>query len=166
MNREAFNKFRQDLRAEADRITSRKGEKEYASSDDVLENFKEMARRTGLTPFQIWLVYGIKGVTAIEKAIARDPANPQAGSEESLRARCLDAINYFTLLAALLSEQPTKHNYPKGRKSRIPPPLKSEPESDEPVTVCARCEREFDGNCLPYEETEFCEACAKEIAEE
>lgn len=73
----------------------------YTQGDiDVLQNFKSIAKRLGISPMQVWGVYSLKHLDAI-MSYAKDPNLPQA---EDLKGRFADARNYLMLGYALLTE--------------------------------------------------------------
>jgi hypothetical protein len=83
-------------------LLDRKG-RSYSGSEDVNLNFKENARRLGMTKFQVWAVYANKHVDSINNAIKSNPELPVDHSE-SLEGRVIDMINYGICLLALLEE--------------------------------------------------------------
>lgn len=91
-----------DLIKEAKDLIHRKG-KDYAGDADCLENFKEEARDTDLSIFQVWHVYLNKHLSAIKRAIRRSPFSPQVASEP-LKSRLADCINYLVLFQCMLEE--------------------------------------------------------------
>jgi hypothetical protein len=83
-------------------LLEKKG-RSYSGSEDVNLNFKENARRLGMTKFQVWAVYANKHVDSINNAIKSNPELPVDHSE-SLEGRVIDMINYGICLLALLEE--------------------------------------------------------------
>lgn len=80
-------------------------EVDYASKEDTMANFKRNGERTGLTKYQVWLVYFGKHVDAISNAVQYHPDNPATETKsEPLRTRIVDAINYLTILQNLMDE--------------------------------------------------------------
>jgi hypothetical protein len=75
----------------------------YAGEEDALSNFKEQAKKLGLTPFQIWNVFFDKHVRGIESAISRNPSAP-SDLTEHIQGRITDAIIYLLILSALLQD--------------------------------------------------------------
>ena len=105
MQRDEFEKLRNDVLAEAFGISSQK-RKGYAGDDrgqDVLANFKRVAERIGITKYQALDVYFMKHVDSLNNAIKQNPYAPVDPSEH-MRGRIIDTINYALLLAALLEE--------------------------------------------------------------
>lgn len=78
--------------------------KDYAGDQDALSNFKGVARRLGLSKYQVWGVYFLKHIMSITNSIIANPKNPQVESEP-LESRITDAINYLVLFEALLKEK-------------------------------------------------------------
>lgn len=80
-------------------------ETDYASKEDTMANFKRNAERTGLTKYQVWLIYCGKHFDSISNAVKYHPENPATETKsEPLRTRIVDAINYLTILQNLLDE--------------------------------------------------------------
>lgn len=90
------------LRSEQDSIRTSKG-KSYAGTADALANFKEVAERSGQSKYQVWLVYFLKHVMAIENAIKNNATLPVEASE-GLSGRINDVMIYAELLACLAQE--------------------------------------------------------------
>ncbi|HCC80806.1 MAG TPA: hypothetical protein DEQ25_05720, partial [Methylophaga sp.] len=61
-----------------------------------LYNFKHVADRIGITPQQATLVYMLKHIDAM----CNDAKTGKTYSDETIRSRCMDLINYATLYAA------------------------------------------------------------------
>ncbi len=68
---------------------------------DVLQNFKHVAARAGITPEQAWLTYFLKHVDAVTTIMSR----PDLPVSEAPPGRFADAINYLHLGYALLQER-------------------------------------------------------------
>lgn len=64
--------------------------------EDVLHNFKNVAKRAGVSPLQVWLIYFLKHVDAISM-YAHGNTNPS----EPIIQRFADAVNYLKLGEAL-----------------------------------------------------------------
>jgi hypothetical protein len=80
-------------------------EVDYASQEDTMANFKRNAERSGLTKYQVWLIYFGKHCDAIFNAVKYHPNNPATETKsEPLRTRVVDAINYLTILQNLMDE--------------------------------------------------------------
>ena len=79
--------------------------KDYAGVLDTLSNFKRNAELTGLTKYQVWLIYFMKHIDSIVNAIKSNPISPLiATNSESLESRILDARVYLGLLKCLIEE--------------------------------------------------------------
>lgn len=74
---------------------------EYASSDDRLANFKRLAPECGIKPELVGWVYFRKHLDSISTYLK----DGKEHSEESIRGRFLDAINYLTLIYGLIYEK-------------------------------------------------------------
>lgn len=103
MTREEFDTLRDRMYQDICFINEKKG-KDYAGSEDALKNFKEVAKRTGLTPKEAWLVYFTKHMMAIETFIR----NGQVESEP-IEERIKDAILYLFLLHGLIEDEKTNN---------------------------------------------------------
>lgn len=99
MKRDDFNKLRDSVYKDIVAINETKG-KDYSGDEDALSNFKVLAQRLGMTPLQVWGVYALKHIAAIESYIKN-------GSVESepIEGRIDDAILYLFLLRGLIEEE-------------------------------------------------------------
>ncbi len=91
---------------------------DYASPDDCLANFKQMAEFTGVTKYQAWLIYCAKHVTAIFNAIKANPDFP-APASEPIKMRIVDVTVYMHLLDCLIEEDITNNKPKVGRPRKI-----------------------------------------------
>lgn len=91
----------------------------YAGTADILANFRRNAKRLGLAPAQVWLVYYAKHVDTIVNAIKANPENP-VDKTEGLKGRIVDCIVYLWLLGCLLNRPPTEY-LPDGSPSAYDP---------------------------------------------
>lgn len=88
------------LLKEAKTIRETKG-REYTQGDkDRLENFKRLAGELQLRPLQVWSIYFHKHIDAIMSYVA----SGKTTSEETIRGRFLDALNYLFFGYALVVE--------------------------------------------------------------
>jgi hypothetical protein len=69
------------------------------SPEDCNNNFKQVARRTGMTMVQVWAVYWLKHVLAIETWLSTSNLR-----SEKIEGRIVDAINYLLIMATMLCE--------------------------------------------------------------
>jgi hypothetical protein len=92
-----LKEFRDDLFSEAMSVSDAKSIEYTISSDDRLYNFKHVAERLGITPEQALMTYVLKHVDAI----CNDAKTGKQFSDETLRSRVIDLINYSVLLLAL-----------------------------------------------------------------
>lgn len=83
-------------------IAHKKG-KDYSGNADSLSNFKRNAELTGMTKYQVWLIYFMKHIDSVVNSIKSNPVNPQTESEP-LSERIKDIVVYATLLQCLLDE--------------------------------------------------------------
>lgn len=103
MTFDEFDKLQQSLFDDIKKIGAGKG-REYASSDDRLANFKRLAPECGIRPELVAWVYFKKHLDSINTYLKYGKEH----SEESIRGRFLDAINYLTLIYALIVESKSK----------------------------------------------------------
>ena len=99
MTFEEFDKLQQSLFDDIVKIGAGKG-REYASSDDRLANFKRLAPECGIKPELVAWVYFRKHLDSISTYLKEG----KELSEETIRGRFLDAINYLTLIYGLIVE--------------------------------------------------------------
>ena len=97
MTTQELKEFRDDLFSEAMSVSDAKSIEYTISSDDRLYNFKHVAERLGITPPQALMTYVLKHVDAI----CNDAKTGKQFSDETLRSRVIDLINYSVLLLAL-----------------------------------------------------------------
>lgn len=100
MTVEEFDKLRDELNKKATDLLIKKG-KDYTQGDlDKLRNFKETARRLGVSPFQVALVFLEKHVDALFSLGKRG-----ALESEPPTGRFVDARNYIDLAYACWIEE-------------------------------------------------------------
>ena len=88
------------LDLECAKIVEAKRASYTGASEDVLHNFKDVAKQMGVTPMQAWGIYFLKHVSAITsfaKAAIETPGEPMIG-------RFADAKNYLDLGFAIMRE--------------------------------------------------------------
>lgn len=73
--------------------------REYATDEDTLADFKEVAEEAGITPLQCWATYVKKHERAIDTYIREG-----AVKSESIEGRILDVIVYHILLLGLIED--------------------------------------------------------------
>lgn len=83
--------------AQIEKIRETKG-REYATDQDTLADFKEVAARRGITPLQCWGTYVDKHLRAIDTAVREEGRI----KSESLESRVVDVIVYHILLLGLV----------------------------------------------------------------
>lgn len=99
MTFEEFEILQKQMFADIEKIGAGKG-REYASSDDRLANFKRLALELDMSPEKVAYVYFKKHLDSIQTYLK----NGKEFSEEGIRGRFLDAINYLTLIYGLIAE--------------------------------------------------------------
>ena len=80
---------------------------EYASGEDRLQNFREVAALTGLRLSEVALIWLLKHIQSIALAVRTGGYTWTWDTEggEGLKQRFVDARNYLLLLAACLEEE-------------------------------------------------------------
>ena len=80
---------------------------EYASGNDRLQNFREVAKFLGQMPSEIALAYLLKHVQSIALSVRTGKYAWKWETEggEGLKQRIADARNYLLLLAACIDEE-------------------------------------------------------------
>lgn len=76
---------------------------DYGSEADANANFKETARKFGITPFQVWGVLVDKHIIAVANAIKRNPNNPERVAE-SIEESSTDIMTYHVILPTLIDD--------------------------------------------------------------
>ena len=105
MTYKEFTEYRDKFVAEALDISDSKSIEYTISNTDKHYNFKHVADRLGITPQQAMMVYVLKHVDAI----CNDAKTGKQVSDETVRSRCQDIMNYAILYASLHHEQKTTH---------------------------------------------------------
>lgn len=99
MNNERFSEKSKQMMKECFELLTNKGQ-DYTNGDvDVLRNFKKTAVNVGLTPLQVWSVYFMKHIDAIQTYIQKGELK-----SEPIESRIQDAINYLLLFNALIED--------------------------------------------------------------
>lgn len=101
-----FEELQKELFADIEKMRDTKG-KEYANSDDRLANFKRVAAEIGISPLQVGWTYFKKHYDSICSYLK----NGQEFSEEGIRGRFIDAINYLTLIYGLIVDENEPDDY-------------------------------------------------------
>ena len=107
MTYKEFTEYRDKFVAEALDISDSKSIEYTISNTDKHYNFKHVADRLGITPQQAMMVYVLKHVDAI----CNDAKTDKQVSDETVRSRCQDIMNYAILYASLHEE------HTKGKKN-------------------------------------------------
>ncbi len=81
-----------------------KGGEYSKGKEDINFNFKDVAERLGLNPYQILMVYLEKAILSIEKWIY----DGKLSSGETIHSRIKDALNYLDILESLIQENENK----------------------------------------------------------
>ena len=101
MTQEQFNEVYDTLYNHAMSIREAKQPEYTLESADVLNNFKESARRAGVTPLQVWSIFFDKQLSSIQAHIK----NPDLKQAEPLSSRFADLYNYLLLGYCLFQEK-------------------------------------------------------------
>jgi hypothetical protein len=100
MVREEYEVLRDELFSKAAGVSKVKGQDYTVGSEDVLENFKAVAKRTGLSPEKVLAIYLMKHQDAIANYIRTGGQS----ESEPIEMRIVDNINYLCLLWGLINE--------------------------------------------------------------
>lgn len=101
MTQEEFIRvIKDDLYDAAAQIRSAKQPEYTMESVDILNNFKQSAKRAGVSPMQVWSIFFDKQLTSIQSHIK----NPNLVQAEPLDSRWADLYNYLLLGFALYKE--------------------------------------------------------------
>lgn len=100
MNHETMTRIDMIIAKKVMDIRDTKG-KEYATEEDTLADFKEVAAEAGITPLQCWATYVKKHQRAIDTYIREGSVK-----SEAIEGRILDVIVYHHLLLGLIAEGP------------------------------------------------------------
>ena len=104
MQREQFLKLMDETYDVLKGLNQTKGH-DYAGDDDALNNFKSAGERVGLDPIQVWGIYFLKHIAAIETFVKEGNVK-----SEPIEGRVQDAILYLFLLLGLIAEQTPKES--------------------------------------------------------
>ena len=98
MTRKDFTEFLKERFVDILELNYTKGN-DYAGDEDVFANFKRNAQRLGLQPHEVWGVYFMKHIDAIETYL-------RTGNLESepIESRIDDAILYLLLLRGMIED--------------------------------------------------------------
>lgn len=101
MTHQEFAKIiKEELYVTASDIRNAKEPEYTMESPDILNNFKQAAKRAGVTPMQVWSIFFDKQLTSIQAHIK----NPDLVQAEPLDSRWADLYNYLLLGFALYKE--------------------------------------------------------------
>jgi hypothetical protein len=101
MTQEQFNEAYDTLYNHAMSIREAKQPEYTLENKDILNNFKESARRAGVTPLQVWSIFFDKQLSSIQAHIK----NPDLKPAEPLSSRFADLYNYLLLGYCLFQEK-------------------------------------------------------------
>lgn len=101
MTQDQFNEEYDTLLNHAMSIREAKQPEYTLESADVLNNFKESARRAGVTPLQVWSIFFDKQLSSVQAHIK----NPDLKQAEPLSSRFADLYNYLLLGYCLFQEK-------------------------------------------------------------
>lgn len=101
MTHQEFAKIiKEELYVTASDIRNAKEPEYTMESPDILNNFKQAAKRAGVTPMQVWSIFFDKQLSSIQAHIK----NPDLKQAEPLDSRWADMYNYLLLGFALYKE--------------------------------------------------------------
>jgi hypothetical protein len=101
MTQEQFNEAFVTLYNHALSIREAKQPEYTLENADILNNFKESAKRAGVTPLQVWSIFFDKQLSSIQAHIK----NPDLKPAEPLDSRFADLYNYLLLGYCLFQEK-------------------------------------------------------------
>lgn len=101
MNSHDYDRHRTFLLKEADTIQTSKRPGYTRGNEDVLANFKNVAKSAHCSPEQAWVIYFMKHIDAITTFMTQ----PDLPVSEAPIGRFADAINYLQLGYALYQER-------------------------------------------------------------
>lgn len=106
LSEEQFENLREEFMVHEARLLDWK-RNEYASSEDRLQNFREVAGFLGQRPAEVALLYLMKHIQSIAQAVRTGSYAWawETDGGEGLKQRVADARNYMLLLAACLDEE-------------------------------------------------------------
>ncbi len=107
MRQEQFIEILQELRENEDQLLDAKGQK-YASDNDRLQNFREIAAFLGLDMSMVTLILMLKHIQSIADAVRSNNIDwcwRREDGGEGLKQHFADARNYLPLLAACIEEE-------------------------------------------------------------
>mgnify|MGYP003126870883 FL=1 len=113
MNNKEFLEYREKFVAEALDISDSKSIEYTISNEDKHYNFKHVASRLGITSQQAMMVYVLKHIDAI----CNDAKTGKQQSDETVRSRCQDIMNYAILYASLHEEHTKETKNDRNTKS-------------------------------------------------
>lgn len=95
-----FISMKKDMLEYAEDVAKTKRVEYTGASEDILTNFKRIAKRLGLSPLQVWAVYFNKHVDSVNTFIKGTDE-----ISEPMESRFADMLNYLFLGMALIIEQ-------------------------------------------------------------
>lgn len=93
-----MTEVQEDLFQQIRTIRATKG-MEYATEEDTLADFKEVAAEVGSTPIQTWATYVKKHLRAVDTFVREGDVK-----SESIESRVLDVVTYHVLLLGLIED--------------------------------------------------------------
>ena len=113
MNNKEFLEYRDKFVAEALDLSDSKSIEYTISNEAKHYNFKHVASRLGITSQQAMMVYVLKHIDAI----CNDAKTGKQQSDETVRSRCQDIMNYAILYASLHEEHTKETKNDRNTKS-------------------------------------------------
>lgn len=107
MTNEVYQATVKLLTRQAETVVQEKRPQYTLHNEDVLINFKDVAKQMGISPLQAWYVFFHKHLTAVQ-TFCRTGEVPTSG--ESLDSRFVDLRNYLDLGYALYKEYQNENN--------------------------------------------------------
>lgn len=100
MNITLYDQITSALNEKRNKIISTKRPEYTEGNEDVLNNFKVVAKELGCSSLQVWYVYFRKHIMSISQFCS----DPNRQLSEPIEERICDGINYLELLNGLINE--------------------------------------------------------------
>jgi len=94
-----YQALRESLSASADRVSFDKRREYTGNDEDILNNFKRIAKRLDVSPLHVWAVYFNKHVDSVNTYI-----KDRQSVSETMESRFSDLLNYLFLGYGLVKE--------------------------------------------------------------
>lgn len=106
MNIALYEQITAALNEKRNKIISTKRPEYTEGNEDVLNNFKVVAKELGCSSLQVWYVYFRKHIMSISQYCS----DPNRQLSEPIEERICDGINYLELLNGLIKDNKTTNH--------------------------------------------------------